>query len=166
MDVTLLNRLLIGGRQIGMWTIYLNERYRAAGAVMSKAYRQRELSPEFTAEYQMQQHYKRLREIRVAPNRRHHTAGQRNLNLRAVKRIQIIQMADLPRYHYEVWANYDNGPSELLRTSYVHGLKTALQMALEKWGGGHRIVLERWHPKKRKPLLVISSGDIYELQSG
>jgi hypothetical protein len=118
----------------------------------------REISPEFTPEYERQQHYKRLREMRPAPKRKPRTVKQKKLKLRSVKRIEVIQMADLPRYHYEVWAEFDDGDSELLQHDYVHGLKNAVRMAFEKWGGQHRVDLCRWHPRKHRPLLVIS-GD-------
>ncbi len=117
----------------------------------------RETSPEFTPEYERQQHYKRLRAMRPAPKRKPRAAKQKKLQLRSIKRIEVIQMAELSRYHYEVWADFDDGDSELLQRDYVHGLKNAVRMAIEKWGR-HRIELCRWHPKKHRPLLVISDG--------
>ena len=117
----------------------------------------RETSPEFSLEYEQQQHYKRLREMRPAPKRKPRAGQQKKLKLRTVKRIEVIQMADLPRFHYEVWADFDDGDSELLQRDYVHGLKNAVRMATKKWGR-NRIELCRWHPKKHRPLLNIS-GD-------
>jgi len=114
----------------------------------------REHSPEFCPEYEQQQHYRRLRQMRPAPKRRPCTARQKTLKLRRVTRIEVIQMADLPRFCYEVWADFDDGDSELLQDDYVHGLRNAVQAAKAKWGD-HRIELCRWHPKTRKPLLVI-----------
>ena len=118
----------------------------------------RETSPEFTPEYEQQQHYKRLRAMRPEPQRKPRATKQKKLKLRSVKRIEIIQMADLPRYHYEVWADFDDSDSELLQRDYVRGLKNAVQMAIEKWGHGHSIVLCRWHPRKHLPAVVISTG--------
>lgn len=118
----------------------------------------RETSHEFTPEYERQQHYKRLREMRPAPKRKPRAGTQKKLKLRTVTRIEIIQMADLPRYHYEVWADFDDGDSELLQRDYVHGLKNAVRMATDKWGHRRRIELCRWHPKKHLPLLVISAS--------
>jgi len=117
----------------------------------------RETSSEFTPEYEQQQHYKRLREMRPAPKRKPRAAKQKQMTLRTVNRIEVIQMADMPRYHYEVWEDFDDGDSELLQRAYVHGLKNAVALAVEKWGR-HRIELCRWNPRKHKPLLVISVG--------
>lgn len=118
----------------------------------------RETSPEFTQEYEQQQHYRRLREMRPVPKRKSRAAAkQKKIKLRTVNRIEVIQMADLPRYHYEVWAIIVDGDSELLQRDYVHGLKNAVRMAIEKWGR-HRIDLCRWHPRKHRQRLVISGG--------
>lgn len=62
----------------------------------------------------------------------------------------------MPRYHYEVWADFDDGDCELLQDDYVHGLKNAVRMATLKMGGGHRIELSRWNPRKPVPPLVIA----------
>ncbi|HHL71912.1 MAG TPA: hypothetical protein ENJ29_05300 [Bacteroidetes bacterium] len=116
----------------------------------------RETSPEFSHEYELQQHYRRLRQESKPPKPRSRPAGQKKLELKTVTRIEVIQMADLPRYHYEVWADFDDGQSELLQNYYVHGLKNAVRMVKEKWGDGHRIELSRWHPRKHLPKMVIS----------
>jgi hypothetical protein len=119
----------------------------------------RENSPEFSPEYERRQHYKRLRELRPKPKPRpRHAKKQKNLDLRIITRIEVIQMADLPRYHYEVWADFDDGRSELLQNDYVHGLKNVVRMANEKWGSGHRIELCRWHPRKHVPPMVINGA--------
>lgn len=118
----------------------------------------RETSPEFTPEYERQQHYKQAREMRPAPKMKPRAGTQKRLKLRTVARIEVIQMADLPRYHYEVWADFDDGDSELLQSDYVHRLKNAVRMAVERWGR-HRIELCRWHPRKHRPRLVISGGE-------
>lgn len=117
----------------------------------------RKNSPEFTPEYEQQQHYRRLRAARPAPKSKPRAAKQKALKLRTIKRIEVIQMADLPQYHYEVWADFDDGDSELLQRDYVHGLKNAVRLAIEKWGH-RRVELCRWHPKKHRPLLVIVGG--------
>lgn len=104
----------------------------------------------------MQQHHRRMREQRRKPVTAHKKkrAKPKQLSLRHVTRIQIIQMAEMDRFHYEVWADFDNGNSELLSRSYIHGLGNAVQLATDKWGQ-QRIELDRWHPKTHKPLLVI-----------
>ena len=120
----------------------------------------RETSPQFTPEYEHRQHYIRLEAMRPALQRQPTPVKQQQqrLALRAVKRIEVIHMADLPRYHYEVWADFDDGGSELLQRDYVRGLKHAVRMAAEKWGGGHRMELCRWRPTKRLPNMVIGGG--------
>jgi hypothetical protein len=115
----------------------------------------RETSPEFSLEYEQQQHFRRLREYRPLPNAKCRKPEQRILDLRTVNRIEIIQMADLPRYHYEVWADFEDGSSELLQREYVHGLKNAVRLSREKWGD-HRIEFCRWHPKRHRPVKVLS----------
>ena len=118
----------------------------------------RETSPEFSQEYERQQHYKRLRELRPSPKPKPCPAKQKKLELKTITKIEIIQMADLPRFHYEVWADSDDGKTELLQNDYVHGLKNAVRMAKEKWGDGHRIELCRWHPRKHLPKMIISGS--------
>ena len=93
-----------------------------------------ESSPEFSPDYERQQHHKRLRELRPAPKPCPRPAKQEKLKLLTVTRIEVIQMADMPRYHYEVWADFDDGDCELLQDDYVHGLKNAVRMATLKWG--------------------------------
>ncbi|WP_419601956.1 hypothetical protein [Thiolapillus sp.] len=115
-----------------------------------------ESSPEFSPDYERQQHHKRLRELRPAPKPCPRPAKQEKLKLLTVTRIEVIQMADMPRYHYEVWADFDDGDCELLQDDYVHGLKNAVRMATLKWGSGHRIELSRWNPRKHVPPLVIA----------
>lgn len=119
----------------------------------------RENSPEFTLEYELQQHYTRLRKIGSAPKRKPRTVEHKQLPLRTIIRIEVIQIAGLPRYHYEVWADFDDGESELLQREYVHGLKNAVRMANGKWGHGHRFEICRWNPKTHKPPLVFTSSD-------
>ncbi|WP_419592307.1 hypothetical protein, partial [Thiolapillus sp.] len=58
---------------------------------------------------------RRLRELRPAPKPCPRPAKQEKLKLLTVTRIEVIQMADMPRYHYEVWADFDDGDCELLQ---------------------------------------------------
>ena len=74
-----------------------------------------ESSPEFSPDYERQQHHKRLRELRPAPKPCPRPAKQEKLKLLTVTRIEVIQMADMPRYHYEVWADFDDGDCALLQ---------------------------------------------------
>ena len=115
-------------------------------------------SPEFSLEYEQMQQFRRLREARKPVTTRKHKAKQRQLDLTVIRRIEIIQMADLPRYHYEVWADYEGGDSCLLSRDYIHGLKNAVSLAVEKWGP-QRIELCRWHPKRHLPNVVLATGE-------
>lgn len=118
----------------------------------------RATSPEFSEDYERQVHFRNLYKARnsvlpVAPTKpRVERKGRKG----AVSRIQIIQMADLPRYHYEVWANYSDGTSELLCPEYIHGLREAVRMAVEKWGR-HEIILDRYSAKRIRPTILIFS---------
>ena len=99
------------------------------------------------------EHFRRLRESKPArayTPKKH--KKQRSMRLARITRIHIIQIADLPRYHYEVWADYEGAPNELLQSNYIHGLRNAINMAIAKWGA-HRVEIE-WayrapHGKKR-----------------
>jgi len=57
----------------------------------------------------------------------------------AIGRMEIIQMMDLPRWHYEVWCDFEEGDCELLEGKgnedhYIPGLRSAVRLAREKWG--------------------------------
>ena len=125
----------------------------------------RKTSPEFTPEYEQHQHFLRVRLMPSAPKSKPRAVRQKKLKLRTMKRIEVVQMADMPRYHYEVWAEFDDGDAELLQSGYVHGLRNAVRLAIEKWGPGYRIDLCRWSARKHLPLLDISAcRQIAELQ--
>lgn len=115
----------------------------------------RKESPEFCNEYAMQQHFR--------SQRQRHSIGtvmptpvpkQKRLPLSRIKRFHFIQMADLPKYHYEVWADFDCGRSELLQVDYVRGLSNAVQMAFAKWGV-NRIEIDRAHGAPHRSLSVL-----------
>lgn len=113
----------------------------------------RNSSPEFSPEYEQIQHFRRLRETRKSTPHPIKARKLRRLS-KSVHHIELIQMANLARYHYEVWLVFTDNDAQLLRTDYVRGLKNALRQAVAAWGH-HRVELHRWHPKIRRSPLVI-----------
>jgi len=86
-----------------------------------------------------------------------HAKAQLSLDMDAPARIVIIKMEDMPRYHYDVWADYQSGRAEPLHQShtvgtsediqvaleYERGLRQAVAQARKKWGA-LPVYLETW----------------------
>lgn len=111
-------------------------------------------SPEFSNSYAMQQQVRRHRLERPSASRAK-PVKQLSLELRAIDRIHIIQMADMPRFHYEVWADFCQGGSQLLSVNYIQGLRTAVARAFEQWGV-HRVELDRVRGAPHRDRLIIN----------
>jgi len=93
------------------------------------------------------------------------------------ERIVIIKVEDMPRYHYDVWCDYQSGRTEPLHQSrivgagdntrvtleYERGLRQAVAQARKKWGA-LPVYLDTWNGRHQGKIYGEEAGDQHDKQ--